>query len=131
MGYRTRLGGELRADDAGQRVTVAGWVATRRDHGGLAFVDLRDRAGVVQLVFDPEDSAGAHAAAHELRNEYVVRAEGVVAPRAPENVNPRLATGQVEVRVDALTILNRAGVLPFQLDEENVDESLRMHHRYL
>jgi len=131
VAFRTRLAGELRAADAGQRVTVAGWVATRRDHGGLAFVDLRDRAGVVQLVFDPDDSAEAHAAAHELRNEYVVRAEGVVAPRAPENVNPRLATGEIEVRVDALTILNRAGVLPFQLDEENVDETLRMHHRYL
>jgi aspartyl-tRNA synthetase len=131
VGYRTRLGGELRADDAGQRVTLSGWVATRRDHGGLAFVDLRDRGGVVQLVFDPDDSAEAHAAAHELRNEFVIQVEGMVAPRSPENVNPKLATGHVEVRVDSLTLLNRSAVLPFQLDEENVDESLRMHHRYL
>ena len=131
MGYRTRLGGDLRADDAGQRVTLSGWVATRRDHGGLAFVDLRDRSGIVQLVFDPDEGAEAHAAAHELRNEFVIQVEGVVAPRSPENVNPKLATGHVEVRVDTLTLLNRSAVLPFQLDEENVDESLRMHHRYL
>jgi aspartyl-tRNA synthetase len=131
VSFRTRLAGDLRAADAGQRVTLAGWVATRRDHGGLVFVDLRDAGGVCQLVFDPDDSAEAHAAAHELRNEFVVQAEGVVAPRAPENINPRLATGQVEVRVDRMTILNRSAVLPFQLDEENVDETLRLHHRYL
>ena len=131
VGYRTRLGGELRAADAGDRVTLAGWVARRRDHGGLVFVDLRDRGGVVQLVFDPDDSAAAHSATHELRNEYVIQVEGMVAPRSPETVNPKLPTGEVEVRVDALTLLNRSSVLPFQLDEEGVDETLRLHHRYL
>jgi aspartyl-tRNA synthetase len=131
VGYRTRLGGELRAADAGERVTLAGWVARRRDHGGLVFVDLRDRGGVVQLVFDPDDSAAAHSATHELRNEYVIQVEGMVAPRSPETVNPKLPTGEVEVRVDALTLLNRSSVLPFQLDEEGVDETLRLHHRYL
>ena len=130
MGFRTRLGGELRAVDAGTRVTVAGWVARRRDHGGLVFVDLRDRAGIVQLVLDP-DQGQAHAAAHDLRNEYVVQAEGVVTPRSAETVNPKLPTGEVEIRVDRLEVLSAASVLPFQLDEENVDETLRLHHRYL
>jgi aspartyl-tRNA synthetase len=131
MSYRTRLGGELRAEDAGSRVTLAGWVARRRDHGGLVFVDLRDSAGLVQLVFDPTDQPEAHATAHELRNEFVVQVEGVVAPRSAETINPKLPTGQVEVRADKLTVLARAGVLPFQLDEDGVDESLRLHHRYL
>ena len=131
MSYRTRLGGELRAEDAGSRVTLAGWVARRRDHGGLVFVDLRDSAGLVQLVFDPADQPEAHATAHELRNEFVVQVEGVVAPRSAETINPKLPTGQVEVRADRLTVLARAGVLPFQLDEDGVDESLRLHHRYL
>ncbi len=130
MSFRTRLGGELRAGDAGARVTVAGWVARRRDHGGLVFVDLRDRAGIVQLVLDP-DQGQAHAAAHDLRNEYVVQAEGVVTPRSAETVNPKLPTGEVEIRVDRLEVLSAASVLPFQLDEENVDETLRLHHRYL
>jgi aspartyl-tRNA synthetase len=131
MSYRTRLGGDLRAKDAGSRVTLAGWVATTRDHGGLVFVDLRDAGGVVQIVLDPADQPEAHATAHELRNEYVVQVEGVVEPRAADRINPKLATGQVEVRADRLTVLARAGVLPFQLDEDGVDESLRLHHRYL
>ncbi|MDX6535225.1 MAG: aspartyl-tRNA synthetase [Gaiellales bacterium] len=131
MSYRTRLGGELRKEDAGQRVTLAGWVARRRDHGGLVFVDLRDPAGIVQLVFDPSDQPDAHAAAHELRNEFVVQAEGVVALRDAKDVNPELPTGEIDVRVDKLKILNRAAVLPFQLDDEGVDETLRLHHRYL
>jgi len=128
--YRTRLAGELRREDAGEQVTLAGWVARRRDHGGLVFVDLRDRAGVVQLVIDPEQ-AEAHAVAGELRNEFVVQATGRVTPRSDETVNPRLPTGEVEVRVERLEVLSRSAVLPFQLDDENVDESLRLHHRYL
>ena len=130
MAYRTRLGGDLRAADVGERVTVAGWVDGRRDHGGLVFIDLRDRGGIVQLVADP-DQAEAHAAAHELRNEFVVQAEGVVTPRSPETVNPKLPTGEVEIRIDRLRVLSRAPALPFQLDDDNVDESLRLHHRYL
>jgi aspartyl-tRNA synthetase len=130
VSFRTRLAGELRAADAGQRVTVAGWVARRRDHGRLVFVDLRDRAGIVQLVLDP-DQQQAHAAGHELRNEFVVQAEGTVTPRSADTVNPKLPTGQVEIRVDRLEVLSRAAVLPFQLDDDNVDEALRMHHRYL
>jgi aspartyl-tRNA synthetase len=131
VGYRTRLAGELRASDAGERVTLAGWVARRRDHGGLVFIDLRDSAGIVQLVFDPDDGPEAHAQTHELRNEFVIQVEGVVSLRSAETVNPKLATGEVEVRVDRLRVLNRAAVLPFQLDEDGVDEMLRMQHRYL
>src|SRR3954468_8448349 len=131
MSYRTRLSGGLRAADAGTRVTLAGWVATRRDHGGLVFLDLRDREGIVQIGPDPQDAPEAHAVAHELRNEFVIQVEGTVTPRSAETVNPKLPTGEVEVRAEKLVLLARAGVLPFQLDDEGVDESLRMHHRYL
>jgi aspartyl-tRNA synthetase len=131
VSYRTHLGGDLRADAVGSTVTLAGWVATRRDHGGVVFVDLRDRAGIVQLVFHPELHAEAHAAAHELRNEFVVQVRGEVRARSPETVNPKLPTGQVEVWVDSMELLSRSAVLPFQLDEEGVDETLRLHHRYL
>jgi aspartyl-tRNA synthetase len=131
MSYRTRLGGELRKADAGERVTLAGWVSRRRDHGGLVFVDLRDPAGIVQLVLDPSDQPEAHAAAGELRNEFVVQVEGVVAVRDAKDVNPELPTGEIDVRVENLRVLNRAAVLPFQLDDEGVDETLRLHHRYL
>jgi aspartyl-tRNA synthetase len=131
VSYRTHLGGDLRADAVGSTVTLAGWVATRRDHGGVVFVDLRDRAGIVQLVFHPELHAEAHAAAHELRNEFVVQVRGEVRARSPETINPKLPTGQVEVWVDSMELLSRAAVLPFQLDEKGVDETLRLHHRYL
>ena len=131
MSYRTHLGGDLRAAAVGETVTLAGWVATRRDHGGVVFVDLRDRAGRVQLVFHPELHAEAHAAAHELRNEFVIQVRGEVRARSPETVNPKLPTGQVEVWVDSMELLSRSAVLPFQLDEEGVDETLRLHHRYL
>src|SRR6478736_1307879 len=125
------MGGDLRATDEGERVTVAGWVARRRDHGGLVFVDLRDQAGLLQLVFNPEEQPEAHSGSHALRAEFVVQAEGVVRRRAPETVNPRLATGDVEVHVERLDVLNTAPVLPFQLDDDGVDETLRLHHRYL
>jgi aspartyl-tRNA synthetase len=129
--YRTHLGGDLRGGDEGARVRLAGWVARRRDHGGLVFVDLRDRSGLVQLVFHPELHAQAHAAAHELRNEFVIEIDGEVRRRSAETVNPKLPTGDVEVWVERMTLLSRAAVLPFQLDEENVDETLRLRHRYL
>jgi aspartyl-tRNA synthetase len=110
---------------------VAGWIARRRDHGGLVFVDLRDQTGLLQLVINPERSPAAAATAHELRNEFVLQGKGEVVARAPEAVNPRLPTGEVEVQVDELRILSRSTALPFQLDEENVDESLRYHYRWL
>jgi aspartyl-tRNA synthetase len=123
--------GELRADDAGRIVTVAGWADTRRDHGGLVFVDLRDAAGKVQLVINPERAPAAAGIAHEIRNEFVLQAKGEVVARAPELVNPNLPTGQVEVQVDELRILSRSTPLPFQLDEEGVDETLRLRYRWL
>ena len=131
MTYRTHMGGSLRAQDEGERVTVAGWVARRRDHGGLVFVDVRDQAGLVQLVFNPDERPEAHAASHALRTEFVIRAAGVVRRRAPETVNPKLETGEIEIHVDTVEVLNTAPVLPFQLDDDGVDETLRLRHRYL
>ena len=123
--------GEVGPELVGQRLTLAGWVDTRRDHGGLVFVDLRDASGICQLVINPERAAEASAAAHQLRNEFVLRAEGDVVERAPENVNPDLPTGAVELQVDRLEIVSRATPLPFQLDEEGVDETLRLRYRWL
>jgi len=117
--------GELRREHVGQRLTVAGWVDTRRDHGGLVFVDLRDHTGKLQLVLKEPDVG------HELRNEFVIQAVGEVAARAPEAVNPNLATGAVEIQVDELRILSRSTPLPFQVGEENVDETTRLRYRWL
>jgi aspartyl-tRNA synthetase len=125
MSWRDIHCGEVRRDRVGERLTVAGWVDTRRDHGGLVFVDLRDHTGKLQLVLKASDTA------HELRNEFVVQAEGEVVARAPEAVNPNLATGEVELQVDTLRIVSRSTPLPFQLDEENVDETLRLRYRWL
>jgi aspartyl-tRNA synthetase len=131
MAWRDAMCGELRAGDAGRRVTVAGWADTRRDHGGLVFVDLRDAAGKVQLVINPERSPDAAGIAHEIRNEFVLQAIGEVVARSPELVNSNLPTGEIEVQVDELRILSRSTPLPFQLDEENVDETLRLRYRWL
>jgi aspartyl-tRNA synthetase len=131
VSWRDLYCGELRSDHIGKRLTVAGWVDTRRDHGGLVFIDLRDHTGKLQLVVNPERAAEAKDAAHELRNEFVVQAEGEVVARAPEAVNPNLPTGEVEIQVDTLRILSRSTPLPFQLDEENVDETLRLRYRWL
>jgi aspartyl-tRNA synthetase len=131
MSWRDRGAGELRTEHVGQRVTLAGWVARRRDHGGLVFVDLRDQSGVVQLVINPERSPEAAAAAHEIRSEFVLQVGGEVAARDAENVNPSLPTGTVELQVDRLEILSRCPPLPFQLDDENVDETLRIRYRWI
>ena len=129
--WRDLYCGELRADHVGRTVTAAGWVARRRDHGGLIFIDLRDHTGIVQLVVNPERSPDAAKVAHEIRSEFVVRARGDVVRRAPEAVNPNLPTGEVEIQVDELEILARSEPLPFQLDDEGVEESLRLRYRYL
>jgi aspartyl-tRNA synthetase len=123
--------GEVRPEHIGERHALAGWAATRRDHGKLVFVDLRDSTGLCQLVVNPERAPDAIGAAHSVRNEFVLRAEGEVVARAPEAVNPNLPTGEVEVQVDRLEILSRCPPLPFQLDEENVDETLRFRYRWL
>jgi aspartyl-tRNA synthetase len=123
--------GEVRPEHVGQRLTLVGWANTRRDHGGLVFVDLRDQTGLCQLVVNPERASDAAAAAHAVRNEFVLQAEGEVVLRAPEAVNPNLPTGEIELQVDRLTILSRSTPIPFQLDEENVDEQLRFRYRWL
>jgi aspartyl-tRNA synthetase len=129
--WRDTTCGALRVSDAGKRVTVAGWADTRRDHGGLVFVDLRDYSGKVQLVINPERAPAAAVVAHEIRNEFVLQAEGEVTPRAQDAVNPNILTGEIEIQVDKLTIVSRSEPLPFQIDEENVDEVLRLRYRYL
>jgi aspartyl-tRNA synthetase len=131
MSWRDMGAGELRTDAIGKTVTLAGWTARRRDHGGLIFVDLRDHTGIGQLVINPERSPEAAKIAHEIRNEFVLQATGEVVARAPDAVNPNLPTGEVEVQVDELEILSRSTPLPFQLDEENVDETLRYRYRWL
>ena len=131
MSWRDRAAGELRADDVGSTVTLAGWVARRRDHGGLIFVDLRDHTGIAQLVINPERSPEAAQMAHDIRNEFVLRARGLVAARAEDAVNPKLPTGEVEVQVEELEVLSRSTPLPFQLDEQNVEENLRLRFRWL
>jgi len=131
MSWRDLGSGEVRPEHVGQRVKLAGWVARRRDHGGLLFIDLRDQTGLCQLVVNPERSPEAAAAAHGIRNEFVLQAEGEVAARDPENVNPSLPTGAVEVQVDRLEIISSCPPLPFQLDEENVDETLRLRYRWI
>jgi aspartyl-tRNA synthetase len=123
--------GEVGPAQVGSRLALAGWVDTRRDHGGLVFVDLRDASGLCQLVVNPERAPEASAAAHHVRNEFVLRAEGEVVRRAPENVNPDLPTGEVELQVDRLEIVSLSTPLPFQLDEEGVDETLRLRYRWL
>jgi aspartyl-tRNA synthetase len=123
--------GEPRAEHAGRTITLAGWVARRRDHGGLVFVDLRDRSGITQLVINPERAPAAAELASEIRNEFVLQARGEVVARSADTVNPRMATGEVELAVDALEIVSRSTPLPFQLDEENVDETLRLRYRWL
>jgi aspartyl-tRNA synthetase len=129
--WRDLMCGEPRRTNVGERIKLAGWVARRRDHGGLVFVDLRDRTGVTQLVINPERSADSAAAARHLRNEFVVRAEGEVVARSADTVNPSMPTGEVELQVNALTIVSRSTPLPFQLDEEGVDETLRLRYRWL
>jgi aspartyl-tRNA synthetase len=129
--YRDTWAGEVTAEQAGSRVRVAGWVHRRRDHGGLVFIDLRDRSGIVQLVFHPEHAV-AHEAAHRLRPEHVLSAAGQVARRDPENVNPSLATGEIEIEVSDVDVLAEAQTPPFPIDEDTqVDELVRMRHRYL
>jgi aspartyl-tRNA synthetase len=130
--YRDAWCGELTAERAGTQARVAGWVHRRRDHGGLIFIDLRDRSGIVQLVFHPDTAPEAHRAAHGLRSEDVISVAGVVSRRQPENVNPNLATGEIELAVSEFELLADAETPPFPLDDgEAVDENLRLRYRSL
>jgi aspartyl-tRNA synthetase len=128
--YRTHNCNSLRKTDIGSEVTLAGWVNVTRDHGGVIFIDLRDREGLTQVVFRPEENAQLAKQAHTLRSEDVIQVSGRVAARLPGTENPNLATGDIEIIPSDLKILNRADTLPFPLDGEPQNEDLRMTHRY-
>ena len=133
--YRTHACDELRLSDAGKQVTLCGWVDTVRDHGGVIFIDLRDRAGKTQVVFHPENNAELANNAENLRVESVIQVSGTVVARLKTDevdaTNPDLATGEIEVDASAMTVLNRAAVLPFQLDRNVANEDLRLKYRFL
>lgn len=132
---RTHYCGELRSSNIGETVTLNGWVDRRRDHGGVIFLDLRDRTGIVQIVSDPQRTPGSYAQADALRNEYVVQITGRVTQRPSESLNPRLPTGEIEIYADEIKLLNAVHKqLPFQVataDTETVREELRLKYRYL
>ncbi|HYI79229.1 MAG TPA: OB-fold nucleic acid binding domain-containing protein, partial [Thermoleophilaceae bacterium] len=130
--YRNAWCGLARPEQVGKELRVAGWVHRRRDHGGLIFIDLRDRTGLVQLVFHPETAADAHAIAERLRSEHVVSASGQVVRREEGNVNPNLPTGEVELNVRELEVLADSQTPPFEIVEDDpVGEELRLRYRYL
>jgi len=130
--YKTHTCGELRSEQIGQKVTLAGWVNRRRDHGGVTFVDLRDRFGVVQIVTNPETSPQAHQALEAVRMEWVIQVEGVVQARPAGAENPSMATGEIEVEVNKVKVLNPAKTPPFLINkDEEADENTRLRYRYL
>src|SRR6202162_644445 len=129
--YRTPECNSLRKIDIGKQVTLAGWVHVSRDHGGVIFIDLRDREGLTQVVFRPEEFPEVAASAHTLRSADVAQVGGKVALRLAGTQNPKLTTGEIEVVASSLKILNRSEVLPFPLDSEVGNEDLRLTHRHL
>ena len=129
---RTKTCGDLRAADAGTAVTLCGWVHTRRDHGNVTFIDLRDRYGITQVVAHGEQQAAAHAALKDVRNEWVIQVKGTVRPRKEGTKNPKLATGEIEVAASEIAVLNQAKTPPFYVNEETpVEETLRWKYRYV
>jgi aspartyl-tRNA synthetase len=129
---RSQYCGSLNTEDVGKRVELAGWVYRRRDHGGVIFADMRDITGIVQAVFSPEIAPAVHEAAHEIKQEYVIRVEGEIALRPAGTENPNIPTGGIEVHVTLLEVLNTCKPLPFQLeDDEEPNEAVRLKYRYL
>ena len=129
---RTYFCGEVLETAIGEKVTLKGWVSKRRDLGGLIFIDLRDRSGIVQIVFNPDVSAEALAIAEKVRNEYVIDVQGTVIERDASTVNPNIATGKIEVQVENITILNASKTPPFSIDDKvEVSEDVRLKYRYL
>ena len=130
---RTHDCGALRKEHIGQQVTLSGWVNRRRDHGGLIFIDLRDRFGLTQIVFDPEKNPIAHSTGEKLRSEWVISVKGVVIPRRPGMANTKLNTGEIEVQIEEIEVLSKAKTPPFSISDEDIEvnEELRLKYRYL
>ncbi len=128
---RTHYCAEVNENLVGQKVELVGWVNSHRDHGGVIFIDLRDRSGIVQIVADPADSKKAHKVAEEIKDEYVLKVKGLVRFRGEGLENPKLKTGKIEVVAEEITIENKSEVLPFQIGDKNVNEELRLKYRYL
>ena len=129
---RSHYCGELRIGNEGEKVTLMGWVQTRRDHGGLIFIDMRDRTGLIQVVFSPDFQKEAFEKAEGVRSEYVICVGGTVRERPAGTANPNLATGQVDVMADELLVLNQAKTPPFYIEDGiDVDENIRLRYRYL
>jgi aspartyl-tRNA synthetase len=129
---RTHTCGELNANHVGNEVTLCGWVAKRRDHGKLIFIDLRDRCGLTQIVFNPKESGQAYHLAQDLRNEFVLQVKGIVNKRPEGTVNSKLPTGEIEILAGELVILNASNTPPFEIEEElDVSEEMRLKYRYL
>ena len=128
---RTHYCTEVTEENIGQRVEVAGWVNSRRDHGGLIFIDLRDKGGIVQLVCDPADDKAAWETANKVRDEFVLIASGIVRARGEGLENPKLITGKIEIVVDNLIIENRSKPMPFDLNDPKVNEEIKLKNRFL
>ena len=129
---KTNSCGELRKNDIGKEVILMGWAQSRRDHGGLIFIDLRDREGISQIVFDPEDSAEAHEKAHIIKNEYVLAVKGKVVSRLAGTKNPNMPTGEIEIKAKQVKILNISDTLPFNINDKiEINDNLRLKYRYL
>ena len=129
---RTHTCGELNIKDVDKEVTLCGWVATRRDHGKIIFIDIRDRYGLTQVVFLPKDSGAAYKSAQDLRSEFVIKIRGKVGKRPQGTVNPKLPTGEIEVLALELEILNPSLTPPFEIEESlEVSEEMRLRYRYL
>ena len=132
VAYRSHVCGALRANDVGCRVKLSGWVQNWRDHGGVVFIDLRDRYGLTQVVFNPETAPEAHTIAHNLRGEFVMQVEGEVVNRPEGTINANMATGEIEILVDQIRVLNKSLTTPFMIDETSeIGENVRLQYRYL
>ncbi|MCX8070724.1 MAG: aspartate--tRNA ligase, partial [Thermodesulfovibrionales bacterium] len=130
--YRDKGCGEVAISDIDKRLKLSGWVFRRRDHGGLIFIDLRDRSGIMQIVFSPDVNKDVHLIAHDLRTEYVISISGIVRRRPEGTENPNLKTGEIEIYADSIKVLNKSMSLPFTLDEaDDTSEYLRLKYRYL
>lgn len=129
---RTYNATDVSLTNVGQEVILSGWVNSRRDHGGLIFVDLRDRSGIIQIVFNPELDATSFHKAEDIRSEYVITVRGKVMKRSAATINPNLLTGNIEIYVEDMDVLNRAKTPPFYIEDGiQVEEMLRMRYRYL